>query len=376
MSDKPAESTDNSGAIPGNASNNTPDSPLNSAAPGNATPTAKASTKSGGGALAALALLVALGVAGVVGYQWYQERGTDDVLRQDLAKRLADMETRNKDVGERAAQAVAALRDTEVKLGVLEARLAESQGQQAALETLQQDLSRNRDEWAMAGIEQSVLLAGQQLQVAGNVRAALMALENADARLQRIDLPRYATLRRLLSRDTERLKALPQVDVYGAGARIDDAIATIDKLPLAMDARPRPDAVVPAVAAGMPQWERMLREAWAELRQLVRIQSSGVPDVTLLAPEQVFFLRENLKLRLLGARIALLSRDARSYQGELRAARAALERHFDMRDNTVTTTAEILSKLQAGQIQTEMPDLSETLEALRKLRLPSVKGPA
>lgn len=333
--------------------------------------------KPGGAALSALALVVALGAAGATGYQWYQDRGADDVLRRELAKRLAEMETQNKDAGVRAGQAATALRETEIKLGVLEAKLAESQSQQIALEALHQDLSRNRDEWAFVDIEQSLLLASQQLQLAGNVRTALIGMENAEARLQRLDQPRYSTLRRILTRDIERLKALPLVDVYGIGARLDEVITGVDKLPLAMDARARPDpAAAPAVAAEVPSWERALREVWRELRQLVRVQSSGVQDAALLAPDQVFFLRENLKLRLLGARVALLSRDIKNYQGDLRAALSTLEQHFDVRDGSVVTVVATLRKLQSAQVQTEVPDLTETLDALRKLRPPRGKGPA
>ena len=330
-----------------------------------------------GGALPVLALIVALGAAGFTAYQWYQDRGEETVLRSELARRLAGMEMQNKDAALRVQQAAQALHDTEVKVGVLEAKLAESQNQQVALEALYQELSRNRDEWAFADIEQSVLLASQQLQIAANVRTALIGLENVEGRLQRMDQPRYSALRRTLARDIERLKALPLVDVYGTSARLDDAIAAIDRLPLAMDARARPDAVAaPPSVAELPAWERGVREAWRELRQLVRVQSTGVQEAALLAPEQAFFLRENLKLRLLGARIALLSRDGKSYQGDLQAALAALERHFDARDSGVTTTAAALRKLQAAQVQIELPDLQETLEALRKLRLPRAKGSA
>lgn len=324
-----------------------------------------------GNALPVIALAAALAVAVFSGYQWYQTRGTDDALRHELARRLADMDAQNKEAGARVAQAAAALREAEVKLGVLEAKLAESQSQQIALETLYQELSRNRDEWAFADIEQSVLLASQQLQVAANVRAALIGLENAEARLQRIDQPRYAGLRRALARDIERLKGLPLVDVYGASARLDDVISGVDRLPLAMDARARADKAEPAATAlDAPAWERMLREMWRELRQLVRVQSSGVQDAALLAPEQAFFLRENLKLRLVGARVALLSRDIRSYQVDLQAALSALEKHFDKGDAAVAATTGTLRKLQAAQLQVDMPDLAETLEALRKLRLP------
>lgn len=328
------------------------------------------------GALSALALIVALAAAGFMVYQWYSDRGADDALRGELARRLADMETRNKEAATRATQAAAALRDAEIKLGMLEARLAESQSQQIALEALHQELSRNRDEWALADIEQSVLLASQQLQVAANVRAALIGLENAEARLQRMDQPRYGTLRRVLARDIERLRALPLVDVQGISARIDDVIAGVDRLQLAMDARIRSETAagdVPQAAATVPAWERMLREAWQELRQLVRVQRTGPQEAVLLAPEQAFFLKENLKLRLLSARIALLVRDSKGYQGDLLAALAALERHFDMRDSTVAAAAATLRKLKTAQVQVDVPDVTETLQALRNLRLPRAK---
>lgn len=347
------------------------------ATPVTAAPAARAT--GGGGTLQALALIVALGAAGFTAYQWYQDRGEETVLRSELARRLADMEAQNKDAALRVQQSAQAVHDTEVKVGVLEAKLAESQNQQVALEALYQELSRNRDEWAFADIEQSVLLASQQLQVAANVRTALIGLENVEARLQRMDQPRYSALRRALTRDIERLKALPLVDVYGTGARLDDAIAAIDRLPLAMDARARPDAAAaaaPAPAAEAPAWERVLREAWRELRQLVRVQSVSVQDAALLAPEQAFFLRENLKLRLLGARIALLSRDGKSYRDDLQAALAALQQHFDARDTAVIATTAALRKLQGAQVQIDLPDLQETLEALRKLRVPRAKGSA
>jgi uroporphyrin-III C-methyltransferase len=324
----------------------------------------------------ALALLVALSVAGIMAFQWYQDRGADDALRREVAQRLADMTARDQAAAARADQAAAALREAEIKIGVLESKLSESQGQQIALEALYQELSRGRDEWVFAEIEQSVLLASQQLQLAANVRAALIGLENAEAQLQRMDQPRYNTLRRALQRDIEKLKILPLADIYGTVARIDDAIAAIDRLPLAMDARVRPESVPAETAADLPAWERMLREAWRELRQLVRVQRTGDEDLSLLPPEQAFFLRENIKLRLVAARVALLSREARSFQADLRAAAAALERHFDMNDAAVVATAAVLRKLQSAQVEVAVPDLAETLDALRRLRPPRGKAPA
>jgi len=102
---------------------------------------------------------------------------------------------------------------------MLENKIAESQSQQVALEALYQELSRSRDEWALAEIEQMLTVAAQQLQLAGNVQAALLALRTAEGRLARSDRPQFMPLRRVLNRDIERLKAAPSLDVTGMALR-------------------------------------------------------------------------------------------------------------------------------------------------------------
>jgi uroporphyrin-3 C-methyltransferase len=283
---------------------------------------------------------------------------------------LADADTLNKGSRVTADQAREASTDLQVKLGVLESRVAESQSQQIALEALYQELSRNRDEQALAETEQALLTANQQLQLAGNVKAALIALQNADFRLQRLDRPQLTALRKAINRDIEKLKALPYVDAVGISVRLDNVIASIDSLPLAMEMRP------PAPASGdTPRetnpnvWQRFMREAWAELKQLVRVQNMNQPEVPLLAPPQAFFLRENLKLRLIGARLALLSRDQTSYKADLQAARDWLIKYYDTREKTVGNALATLRNLHDSEISIEVPDISGTVDALRNTRL-------
>ena len=314
---------------------------------------------------AAWIAIVALAVAA---WHWYDNRVELRDLKQELAKKLADTDTPNKEsrlVAEQVREAVAV---AQVKLGVLEARLAESQNQQIALEALYQEVSRNRDEWAYAEIEQSILIANQQLQLAGNIKTALIALQTADARLQRMDRPQLLGLRRAINRDIERLKALPYVDTLAMSTRLDSMIAGVDRFPLAMEVRPQPEKVV---AEGVDDnlWTRFWREAWSDLRQLVRVQQMDRSDVPLLPPSQAFFLRENLKLRLISARLALLARDAASYKADLKAARDWLGRYYDIHNNNVAHAAAVLRNLHEAELSIEIPDISATLEASRTLRL-------
>jgi len=324
--------------------------------------------RAAGRRLALPAILIATAALAAAVWQWYDTRGELRTIKQELAKRLAETDFQSKESRIVAEQVREAVADAQVKLGVLEARIAESQNQQIALEALYQELSRNRDEWAYAEIEQAINIATQQLQLAGNVKAALIALQSADARLQRMDRPQLLALRRAINRDMDRLKALPFVDAIAISTRLDNMIAGVDAFPLAMETRVQPEAEAPAAAEGNA-WSRFWREARSEIRQLVRVQQMDKPDVPLLAPSQAFFLRENLKLRLIGARLALLSRDAGSYKADLKAARDWLNRYYDTRNNNVAHAGAVLRNLYEAEVSIQAPDISGTLEAARTLRL-------
>ena len=315
------------------------------------------------------ALVVAVLAAAAFAWLWNDYRGEMGALRHEVAKKLSDTETQSKESRIVSEQVRAAVADAQVKLGVLESRLAESQSQQIALESLYQELSRNRDEWAHSEIEQSLYIASQQLALAGNVKGALIALQTADARLQRMDRPQLTALRKAINRDIERLKAAPHVDTVAISVRLDGLIGQVDKLPLSMEVRPQQE-LVPAKAdeAEPGVWKRLWRDAWAELKQLVRVQRIDQADVPLLAPQQAYFLRENLKLRLIGARLALLSRDSASYKADLKAARDWLARYYDTRNNHVAYAQGMLRNLHDAEVSIEPPEITATLEAMRTLR--------
>jgi uroporphyrin-3 C-methyltransferase len=137
-----------------------------------------------------------------------------------------------------------------------------------------------------------------------------------------------------------------------------------------MEVRPADTAATEAPSdVERSAWNRFWREAWGELKQLVRVQHMDRPEVPLLAPPQAFFLRENLKLRLLGARLALLSRDQASYKADLEAARDWIVKYYDTREKSVGSVLTTLRNLHESDINIEMPDMSATLDALRTLRL-------
>jgi uroporphyrin-3 C-methyltransferase len=323
-------------------------------------------------------LIVALIALGLAGWQWIETRLKLADTQQELARRLADIDLASKESRTLARQAQDQVAVVQGKLGALEAKIAESRSQQATLENLYQDLARNRDEWALAEIEQSVTLAAQQLQLAGNVQGAVLALQAADARLAGNSRPQFIGLRKVLNRDLDRLRALPQLDMPGMSLRLENVIAAIDILPLAIDSRPRaegkPKTTVEAdqgtgSPASLDFWQRIGAEFWGEIRSLVRIQRFDRDEPALLAPGQAFFLRENLKLRLLNARLALLARDQWTFRNELKHAQAWIDRYFDGRDKSLQTTQGALKQLAATEINIELPNLNESLSAIKNFKL-------
>lgn len=315
-------------------------------------------------------------IAMVVAWQWYDTRNQITGLQQELAKRLAEAGASGKESRNLAAEAREAGHQAEIKLSLLEAKLAESQSQQVALEALYQEVARNRDEVTLEEVEQLLLIASQQLQLAGNVKAALIAMQEADARLQRIDRPQLSPLRKVMLKDIDLLKAARYVDTVGISLRLDNLAAAVETLPLAMEIRP-PQTSLPApgpLPAEESIWLKFAREIWGDMKQLVRIQNMNKPDLPLLAPSQAYFLRENLKLRLLSARHALLVHDAASFKADVKACLDWINRYYDNKSKPAANMLEALRQLHDSEIGIELPDISASLDAVRNYRLARERG--
>ncbi|WP_255755630.1 uroporphyrinogen-III C-methyltransferase [Massilia sp. erpn] len=319
-------------------------------------------------------------------------------LREELARRLQKSDASNVETGQLVRSVQESTKELQIKAGLLEGRQLEAQSQQLALEQLYQDLSKNRDEWALAEIEQVLSTASQQLQLAGNVPGALIALQNADRSLSRSDKPQFITIRRAIAKDTEKLKALPSVDSVGLAVRLDNVIAQIDTLPMLSDEKPtlpappeRKVAAKPAAkaahgkagkGASVPEpveeptllqkaqgvWGEWTGEMWTDVRQLIRVRSIETPDALMLSPTQAYFLRENLKLRLLNARMALLSRNEAAFRADLLAAQESLHKYFDTRAKQTQTVQALLRQVQGSNLSIEMPTLADSLNAVRNYK--------
>ncbi len=317
----------------------------------------------------ALILALAALVAGL-GFAWI---GYDRMaqLEVQLARRIGEFDAASREARVAAKAANDALADLQNRLVALENRAQETQDQQLALTAMYQDLARSQDERVIADLEQTLLLAQQQLQLAGNVRAALIALEAAETRLAQLGKPQFAALRAAIARDLERLKLLPAADVEGIGARLEALIQNVDRLKPESEAEPPAQAVAAPKPGPADTLARLSREFWEEFKGLVRIRRLDHPDLPLLTPSQTYFLRENLKLRLLAARLALLQRDEAGFRADLGAARGWIERYFNRQDAGGKAFAASLDELLRAPVALKDAGIDASLQALRAAR----KGP-
>lgn len=347
-------------------------------------------------ALAALALS-ALGL----GLAWTTQQRVKG-LEQELVRRQADSQNQAVEARTLARAAQDLARETAAKAALLEARVAEASMQRSQIEELLQSVSRSRDENVVADVEAAVRVALQQSALTGSAEPLVATLKQADERLARYNQPRLERVRRAVGRDLDRVKALGLVDISSLTVRLDEAARLVDELPLVAvaEVRNRPGtsaaraatstAAVGATASStnananvnasaladaqvaaadwrgraLQWWQASSSRTVDEVRGLVRVTRIDHPEAMLVAPEQQFFVRENLKLRLLNARLALLSRQFEIAQSDIRDAQATLDRYFERSSKRVVGVADLLRQVSAQARQTGVPRPDETLAAL------------
>ena len=113
------------------------------------------------------------------------------------------------------------------------------------------------------------------------------------------------------------------------------------------------------------KWQSLSNEMWTEVKQLIRVRSVESSDALLLSPTQAYYARENLKLRLLNARLALLSRNESAFRSDMIAAQDAISKYFDTRSKQTQTVQLLLKQVQGSNLSLEMPTLVESLNAVR-----------
>jgi uroporphyrin-3 C-methyltransferase len=325
--------------------------------------------------------------------------------QKELAQRSQQGATLASETRDVAAQAEAQVLELQARLTVAEVRLSEVSLQRSQLEELMLALSRSRDDNLVQDLESALRLGQQQSMLTGSVQPMLAALQAADERIARAAQPRLNPVQRAIARDVERIRSTAVVDVPSLVQRLDELARHVDRWPVLNDARPtvqqlpsgRSQSPVPASGSSSPSstagdsapesteptaadtvpsgwarvskaWSSFWHSVWGDItrsgHELVRVSRIDQPDAALLAPEQAFFLRENLKLRLLNARLGVLARQIDAVQDDLKGIDAALARYFDPASPEVLAAQTAVSQLRSELVSREMPKPEDSLAAL------------
>lgn len=341
-------------------------------------------------------LWIAVGVVGLIGIVGiglvWQTVLREHSLEQELVRRQQTQQIQTTEAQMLAKQAQDAARESATKVSLLEARLSEVTVQRGQIEELIQSLSRARDENIVVDIDASLRVAMQQSALTGGAEPLMVALKQADERLARYNQPRLEGVRRAIARDLDRVKGEGMIDVAALTIKLDEVVRMVDDLPL----RAQPDlrkegarpaatpasgaravkhaasAPVPEEDAAMPEWikpwiarwDMFSERVWVEAKSLVRVERIENPEAMLLEPDHIFFLRENLKLRLLNARLSLLARQFAIVQGDLQGSLDAIERYFDPKARRTQLALSLIRQVQQQARHTDLPRPDNTLAAL------------
>jgi len=326
-------------------------------------------------------LLLALTAAAV--WMGWQTTQRVQALEQELVRRQQESNTLATEARVLARQAQDVSRDAAAKVALLESRVAENTLQRSQLEDLLQSLTRSRDENMLSDIEAAVRVAVQQSSITGSTEPLLVTLKQADERLARNAQPRLERVRRAVVHDLDRVRGVAVSDISTLVIKLDEAVRMADELPLlsqperrgAADDRARASGVPAAASAAAAaaagwraelaaRWDLLVQRVLDEAKSLVRVTRIDQPEAMLVAPDQAYFLRENIKLRLLNARLALLSRQFSTAQSDLREVQLTVERHFDRSSRRVNAMSELLRQVGAQSRGIVVPRPDETLAAL------------
>ena len=337
-----------------------------------ATPAAAPAAPQGvSGTVVAVVAAVAVAALVVSGMLWQRLGHT----QEQLARQTAEAQAQAIEARTVAREAQEVARETATRQTVNDTRLSEVALQRTQLEELMQSLSRSRDENLVVDIESAIRLAQQQAQLTGSAEPLLSALKTADQRITRAAQPRLAPLQRAIIRDMDRIKTAAITDTPALLARLDDLVRLVDDLPTIYAVGPSynkrstaaPASSTPADAAPS-WWMDGLQRAWEvvrdEARNLVRVSRIDQPEAALLTPEQSFFLRENLKLKLLNARLGVLARQTDSARADLVAATVALNKYFDPASRKTQNAATLMQQVTQQLRSVEIPRIDDTLAAL------------
>ena len=276
------------------------------------------------------------------------QKALENELRTGLASGLATLKT--KEGGE--------LSRLSKSLESLKAQLAKQQA------TLARFSGAERENWLLAEIGHLLRLANQRLVMGADPVAAEALLKSADTVLRGVDDPSLHAVRAAIAKEIAALRALPKVDLEGIYLRLAALMEQADKLVIfqlpKQAERPQP--------APASDWQGRLHQGYkaalSKLSDYVIIRRRDVPMQALMDPQWEGLVRQNLRMLLEQAQIALLSDNQAVYVASLKSAQQGVAQFQASDEVGAKAISGEITRLQGLTIGIAQPDISRSLQAL------------
>ncbi len=346
------------------------------------------------GSSAILPWLLVLILAGALGYGgwlfWDLRQNQDAIIQaQDhalrrLARQADDLTALGSTISTRQSDLGRTVERQGNDLASVQGRLDNSE---QLMGRVTDELSGGRTRFALASVEQLLLLAGDRLLLQHDVRSALLALQIADERLAALADPRLFRVREAIAGERTQLQALPRPDLTSASLTLSALIDRADALPLRARATPQNFGVLRSTStalatdgnnpSAMPAWKRVwyaVRRAVSGLFLIRRDDKAG--SLRLLPAEDEAVIGHVLILRLEAARVAMLRGETEAFREAMSSAADWLRQFYAAEDDGVITALAELDRLQALELSAPAPDVGGSLKLLREQLNASASAPA
>lgn len=343
---------------------------------------APASARSGSSGVVAWLLVLLLAAAlGYGGWMLWDLRANqasllqaqDHALRR-LGRQIAELDNLSSQTATRQSDLARVLQRSGSDLAAMQGRLDNSE---QLMGRITEELQGGRTRFALASVEQLMLLANDRLLLEHDVRSALLALQIADERLGALNDPRLFRTREAIAKERTQLAALPRPDLTSASLTLSSLIDRADALPLRARVQPRPFGGARSGGAGSDDADaRWYQRVWISVRAalaglFVIRREDNAASLRLLPAEDEAVLVHVLILKLESARLALLRGETASFREAMSSAADWLRQFFRADDPGVEAAIGEMERLQALELSAPPPDLTESLTLLRQVLAPA-----
>ncbi|WP_250655669.1 uroporphyrinogen-III C-methyltransferase [Alkalimarinus coralli] len=232
---------------------------------------------------------------------------------------------------------------------------------------------QSRTDWLLAEAEYLIRLANQRLNMERDAIGAEAILNAANSVLAESDDPGLYIIRKQLSKDILALQRVSKIDREGIYLQLEALLDLVDKLDQSHYQTQRLESFTAEAVADdntqatkENQFSRLLDQTLSELKQLVVIRRLDEQVEPLLAPDQVYYLQQNLRLMIEQAELALLDRNQQIYLRSLAKAEKWIKTYFSQNKDDTALLLNTLNDLQAHKINPDLPDISQSLLLLKE----------